>query len=173
MLTSYASITTALLHHFLCEIIPDLVRLVPPVQQNNRDNRNGVTYAEGEEEEEQTELILQQQLWTTTQVAATATDDSSLVLAVLRILGWMFSALLTARCPGTLGETHFAPPFPPAPLKHAMDDGDAYGDMDTDEDEDAGVESHDSLHNNAASDAFLRFVNVWVSLMQYLLTSFQ
>ncbi|KAM7539297.1 hypothetical protein Aperf_G00000052337 [Anoplocephala perfoliata] len=43
-------------------------------------------------------------------------DDSELLLRVSRILSWMFSALVAARCPADGSTTVFSPPFPPEPL---------------------------------------------------------
>ncbi|VDL49769.1 unnamed protein product [Hymenolepis diminuta] len=43
-------------------------------------------------------------------------DDHEVLLRVLRILAWMFSALIAARCPADGSTAVFSPPFPPEPL---------------------------------------------------------
>uniref|UniRef100_A0A5K3FLW4 HECT-type E3 ubiquitin transferase n=1 Tax=Mesocestoides corti TaxID=53468 RepID=A0A5K3FLW4_MESCO len=173
-----------LLHRFICGIVPGLLSASPSFQPTPSQT----DASEQAVDEEQAELLMQQQqLWATPQASSAAdadATDSSLVLAVLRILAWMFTSMMSARCPADGGAAttaavtaKFSPPFPLLSLRSSGNTAD-----DTDSDDDGGggggnvgeaVDQSPGTADAFVDEASLRFTNVWPTQTAEVFASLQ
>ncbi|KAL7057662.1 hypothetical protein AAHC03_016370 [Spirometra sp. Aus1] len=143
--------TLALLHYFVQQIVPGLVNMDDSglsslaSRQAQPERVTGMETAAPSsdiimtEEEEPAELLWASTAMTT--VSNFAPLQTSHVLASLRIMAWMFSALMRARCT----PSRFSPPFPPTPLQLTGDEN-LSEDEEEDEDERGELERLNSTY---------------------------
>nr|VZI38963.1 unnamed protein product [Spirometra erinaceieuropaei] len=165
--------TLALLHDFVQQIVPGLVNMDDSGLSSLASRQAQPERVTGMEtvspssdiimtEEEPAELLWASTAMTT--VSNFAPLQTSHVLASLRIMAWMFSALMRARCT----PSRFSPPFPPTPLQLTGDEN-LSEDEEEDEDERGELERLNSTYlssdeqGSVTDNTMNDFVPAWPS----------
>ncbi|VDK30973.1 unnamed protein product [Dibothriocephalus latus] len=173
--------TLALLHYFVRQIVPGLINMEDTsasslVTARQAQQRKMDTASPPSDiimtEEEPAELLWASTAATATTVSEFAPLQTARVLASLRIMAWMFRALLRDRCT----PSRFSPPFPPTPLQLTGDEGLSDDEEDEDEEELERLSSTyiSSDRSNSRTDTTLNdFVPAWPSQVVEVFTGLQ
>uniref|UniRef100_A0A0X3PXT9 HECT-type E3 ubiquitin transferase n=1 Tax=Schistocephalus solidus TaxID=70667 RepID=A0A0X3PXT9_SCHSO len=172
--------TLALLHYFVREVVPGLINM-EDTSLSSLASRQVQHHRKMETTSPSSDIIMTEEepvelLWAstaTTTVSEFAPLQTSHVLASLRIMAWMFRALMRARCM----PSHFSPPFPPTPLQLTGDD--SLSDEDDEEDEQDELERLSSTylssekHRPPTDNAMSDFVPAWPSQVAEVFSGLQ